>query len=44
MILVSFMAQGFSAFTGGFHKMESATEKSVRVEKGEHKKDDRIGR
>ena len=37
MILVSFMAQGFSAFTGGFHKMESATEKSVRVEKGQQK-------
>lgn len=42
MILVSFMAQGFSAFTGGFHKMESTTEKSIRVEEGGHKKYDQI--
>lgn len=33
---------GISVFIGGFHKMESTTEKRVRVEEGEYKTDDQI--
>lgn len=42
MILVSFVAQGFFFYRGGFHTMEKLMkeEKSIGEEEGEHKKDD----